>query len=150
MLAPNSYRVAPTRCTIAGSPLAGATKAAHCLTPGGPDKWIRIGRVDPVVRAIGGLKKFSMLATFQALAVLLTSVLPGALFTFEYEREYTRAVSRGLQRAPHRHDQFKQLHCAVSPRQIYRTRQSASGDGLAPASAGRRGVSEVLLTTRWA
>lgn len=34
-----------------------------------------------------------MLATFQALAVLLTSVLPGALFTFEYEREYTRAVS---------------------------------------------------------
>lgn len=34
-----------------------------------------------------------MLATFQALAVLLTSVLPGALFTFEYECEYTRAVS---------------------------------------------------------
>lgn len=34
-----------------------------------------------------------MLATFQALVVLLTSVLPGALFTFEYEREYTRAVS---------------------------------------------------------
>jgi len=34
-----------------------------------------------------------MLATFQALAVLLTSVLPGALFTFEYEREYTRVVS---------------------------------------------------------
>ncbi len=34
-----------------------------------------------------------MLATFQALAVLLTSVLPGALFTFEYEREYTRVGS---------------------------------------------------------
>lgn len=31
-----------------------------------------------------------MLATFQALAVVLTSILPGALFTFEYEREYAR------------------------------------------------------------
>lgn len=31
-----------------------------------------------------------VIATFQALAVLLTSVLPGALFTFEFEREYTR------------------------------------------------------------
>lgn len=31
-----------------------------------------------------------VLATFQALAVLLTSVLPGALFVFEYEREYAR------------------------------------------------------------
>lgn len=34
-----------------------------------------------------------MLVTFQALVVLLTSVLPGALFTFEYEREYTRTVA---------------------------------------------------------
>ncbi|WP_404316386.1 DUF6338 family protein [Prescottella equi] len=31
-----------------------------------------------------------MLATFQALAVLLTSVLPGALFSYGYERQNTR------------------------------------------------------------
>lgn len=36
------------------------------------------------------MQTVSVLATFQALAVFLTSVVPGALFTFEYEREYAR------------------------------------------------------------
>lgn len=44
-----------------------------------------------MVEALG--KTVGVIATFQALAVFITSILPGALFTFQYERENARVTA---------------------------------------------------------